>query len=160
MPVPNQPMTPSLDRREFLARFAALPIVTAIAIGVKPGAPKATITVYKSATCDCCKKWIAYVEKAGYKVVAHDVDDMDKIKRDLGVPATLGSCHTGVVGAYIIEGHVPADLIDKLLADKPAARGLAVPGMPASSPGMDMPGGKFDVLLFMQDGSRRVYARR
>jgi hypothetical protein len=151
-------MNSSLDRRAFLARFAALPIVTAIAFGTKPA--KAPITVYKSSTCGCCKEWVKHVEKAGFKVTVHDVEDMDKIKRDMGVPAALASCHTAVVGAYLIEGHVPADLIDKLLTEKPAGRGLAVPGMPASSPGMDLPGGKFDVLLFTRDGKSKVYAKR
>lgn len=152
-------MNSALDRRTFLARFAAFPIVTAIAFGARPAA-KAPITVYKSASCGCCKKWVEHVEKAGFKVTAHDVEDVDKIKRDMGVPAALASCHTAVVGAYLIEGHVPADLIDKLLAEKPKARGLAVPNMPASSPGMDMPGGRFDVLLFQADGKTTVYARR
>jgi hypothetical protein len=151
-------MNTSLDRRTFLARFAAFPIVTAIAFGAKPA--KAPITVYKSASCGCCKKWVEHIEKAGYKVTVHDVDDIEKVKKEMGVPTALGSCHTAVVGAYLIEGHVPADLIDKLMTEKPAARGLAVPGMPASSPGMDMPGGKFDVLLFTADGKSKVYARR
>jgi hypothetical protein len=151
-------MNYSMDRRAFLTRFSALPIVTAIAFGAKPA--KAPITVYKSPTCGCCKKWVEHVEKAGYKVTAHDVDDVDKIKRDMGVPPAMASCHTAVVGAYVIEGHVPADLIDKLLAEKPAGRGLAAPGMPPSSPGMDLPGPKFDVLLFTSDGKFKVYARR
>jgi hypothetical protein len=152
-------MNSLLDRRTFLARFASLPIVTAIAFGAKPAA-KAPITVYKSATCGCCKEWVKYVEKAGFKVTVHDVEDVDKIKRDMGVPVALASCHTALAGAYVLEGHVPADLIDKLLAEKPAGRGLAVPGMPASAPGMDQPGGKYDVLLFTSDGKSRVYARR
>ena len=152
-------MHSSLDRRAFLARFAALPIVTAIAFGAKSSA-KPPITVYKSPSCGCCKEWVKHVEKAGFKTTVHDVDDMDKIKRDMGVPAALASCHTAVVGRYLLEGHVPADLIDKLLAEKPVGRGLAVPNMPASSPGMDQPGPKFDVLLFQADGKSKVYARR
>lgn len=150
------------DRRGFLTRLAAFPIVTALALG-RHRAPRPPMTVYKSATCGCCKQWIAHVEKAGFKVTAHDVADLDATKKDLGVPAALASCHTAVLGPYLIEGHVPADVIDKFLAEKPAgARGLAVPGMPQSAPGMDVPGAKdqYDVLLFTATGKTRVYAKR
>lgn len=120
------------------------------------------MTVYKSASCGCCKKWVEHVEKAGFRVTVKDVPDanLGSIKADLGLPAALASCHTAVVGAYLVEGHVPADLIDKLLAEKPAVRGLTIPGMPASAPGMDIPGTKYDVLAFTVDGKTRVYASR
>jgi hypothetical protein len=140
--------------------MAALPIVTALGVGARPKRVRPPMTVYKSPTCGCCTKWVEHVQKAGFKVTVKDMADVDPIKKDLGMPAALASCHTAVVGAYLVEGHVPADLIDKMLAEKPAARGLAVPGMPASSPGMDMPGEKYDVLLFTADGKTRVYARR
>lgn len=148
----------SVGRREFLARLAVLPIASGIAVAQQ--APRPTMTVYKSPTCTCCSKWVAHVRKAGFTVVTKDLDDLDAIKKDLGVPGALGSCHTGVVGAYVIEGHVPADLIDKLLAEKPRARGLTIPGMPASAPGMDVPGQPYAVLLFTAEGKTSVYARR
>lgn len=118
------------------------------------------MTVYKSPTCGCCKDWVKHVEKAGFKVTVKDLADVAPIKKDLGLPLALASCHTAVVGAYLIEGHVPADLIDKMLAEKPTARGLAIPGMPPSAPGMDIPGTKYDVLLFTADGKTKVYASR
>jgi len=120
------------------------------------------MTVYKSPSCGCCKNWVAHVQKAGFTVTIKDVADVDPVKRDLGVPAALASCHTAVLGAYVIEGHVPADVIDRLLAEKPAGRGLAVPGMPQSAPGMDVPGSKdhYDILLFTAAGKTSVYAKR
>jgi hypothetical protein len=146
------------NRREFLMRIAVTPIVTAMpARRARP-----PMTVYKSPTCGCCEKWVEYVEKAGFKVTVKHLPDsgMSAIKKDLGVPAALASCHTAVIGAYLIEGHVPADLIDRILAEKPAGRGLTIPGMPASAPGMDLPGTRYDVLLFTSDGKTKVYASR
>jgi hypothetical protein len=95
-------------------------------------APAKEATVYKSATCGCCKKWVEHLEKNGYTVTPHDVADINVYKKKYGVPASLGSCHTAVVtGGYVIEGHVPADLIDKVVAQRPKdIVGLAVPGMP------------------------------
>jgi hypothetical protein len=148
-----------LDRRNFLAVFAATPIVTALHVRAqKPARPP--MTVYKSPTCGCCSKWISHVEKAGFKVTVKDLENVDPIKRDLGVPAALASCHTAVVGKYLVEGHVPADLIDKMLAEAPAFRGLTIPGMPQSAPGMDIPGQKYTVLLFTPDGKTKPYATR
>ena len=118
------------------------------------------VNVYKSSTCGCCKEWVKHLQANGFAVAAHDVDDVESVRRTMGVPDTLASCHTGVVGRYVIEGHVPADLIRKLLADKPALLGLAVPGMPSSAPGMDGPKQPYDVIAFERNGSSRVYARR
>lgn len=122
------------------------------------------MTVYKSPTCGCCAKWVDHVKDAGYKVTVKDVKDPDlaALKKDLGVPTALTSCHTAVVGAYLVEGHVPADLIDKMLAEKATGRGLAVPGMPAGSPGMEMGAqtDRYDVLLFTTDGKTKVFAKR
>jgi hypothetical protein len=102
-------------------------------------APAKEATVYKTATCGCCKKWVEHLEKSGYKVTAHDVPDVGVYKKRYGVPDSLGSCHTAIVSSgYIVEGHVPADVIDKLIAQAPKdVIGLAVPGMPAGSPGME-----------------------
>ncbi|MBL0937577.1 MAG: DUF411 domain-containing protein [Gemmatimonadaceae bacterium] len=121
------------------------------------------MVVYKDPNCGCCKAWIEHVRKAGFVVDVKDTSDMDSVKTSMGLPAGLASCHTAKVGSYLVEGHVPADLIVKLLKDKPAtARGLAVPGMPVGSPGMEMGDRKdpFDVLLFDKAGKTSVYAKR
>jgi hypothetical protein len=122
----------------------------------------ATLTVYKSPTCGCCAKWVDHVKAAGFATVVHDDDDMRVVKDNLGVPASLRSCHTAQLENYVIEGHVPAEDIHRLLKDRPKVAGLAVPGMPASSPGMAVAGEPhepFDVLSFQLDGSTRVFAR-
>ena len=124
-------------------------------------AQAAEITVYKSPYCGCCKAWIKHVEAAGYTVIVRDKEDMDGIKEILKVPEPAYSCHTAVVEDYIIEGHVPVAEIDRLLQERPKARGLAVPGMPTGSPGMevpDTPPDPYNVYLFDDDGAS-VYAR-
>jgi hypothetical protein len=122
--------------------------------------PKETrITVYKDPGCRCCKNWIDYVVKHGYRVDAKDTPAMAEVKRTLGVPDALTSCHTAVVNGYLIEGHVPAADIAKLLKEKPKVAGLAVPGMPAGSPGME--GARqqhYQVLSFDKNGKTRVFA--
>ena len=126
-------------------------------------APKKNMTVYKTSTCGCCKAWVRHVAAAGYDVKAIDVDDVTPYKKQHGVPMDLASCHTAVIEGYAIEGHVPVDLIDKLLKEKPrGAKVLAVPGMPAGSPGMEMGGRKdaYNVILVNDKGARSVYARR
>ncbi len=121
------------------------------------------VSVYKDAGCGCCKEWVKHLEKNGFTVQSHDTSDMDSVKKSFGVPSELGSCHTARVGTYVVEGHVPADLIIKLLNEKPAnARGLAAPGMPNKAPGMQQPGPQppYDVILFDKSGKTRVYATR
>lgn len=103
------------------------------------------------------------MKENGFDVKAMDVDDIDKVKRTYGVPAAASSCHTALVGNYVLEGHVPADLVSKMLKEKPAFAGLAVPGMPVGSPGMEMPGGRKDsyaVVAFDKSGATTVYDRR
>lgn len=118
------------------------------------------VDVYKSPTCGCCSKWVDHLQANGFKVRAHDTPDVAAHKARLGVPAGYGSCHTAQVGGYLVEGHVPAKDIKRLLKDKPAVRGLAVPAMPVGSPGMEVGGRKdaYDVLLVNRDGSTRTYA--
>ena len=126
-------------------------------------APAKEATVYKTPTCGCCKKWVEHLEKSGYKVTAHDVADVGPYKKRYGVPDSLGSCHTAIVtSGYIIEGHVPADVIDKLVAQAPKdIIGLAVPGMPAGSPGMEVgTKEKYDVIAFDKAGKTKVFAQR
>jgi len=94
------------------------------------------ITVYKTPSCGCCVKWVAYLQKEGFEVKAVNRDDLAPIKQRAGVPPAMSSCHTALVDGYVVEGHVPAQAIRKLLQERPNTLGLAVPGMPANSPGM------------------------
>jgi hypothetical protein len=119
--------------------------------------------VYKSATCGCCSKWVDHLRAGGFDARATDVPDIVEVKRAYGVPAALESCHTAVVGGYVIEGHVPADAVARLLKERPAdIAGLAVPGMPIGSPGMEQPGFEqpYNVIAFHKDGRQSVYERR
>ena len=154
-----------ISRRSFLAQTAALGASLAgggsVWAAVAATDPK-TMTIYMSPTCGCCAKWVDHVKAAGFKTVVHEDEDMETVKDSLGVPKDMRSCHTAQIEKYLIEGHVPAEDIKSLLAGKPAAAGLAAPGMPASSPGMAVPGQPhepYDVLLFRRDGRSEVYAR-
>ena len=127
---------------------------------VANGAP--VVTVYKSPSCGCCKAWVAHLQENGFAVVERDTSDVHPVKAAHGLPGELESCHTGIVQGYVIEGHVPADLVAKLLTEKPeGVVGLAVPGMPMGSPGMEGPTKEpYEVLAFTRDGRTSVYARR
>jgi len=128
-----------------------------------PGGTSPTpITVYKSSTCDCCTKWVDHIRANGFSPVVHDQEEMDALKDEMGVPPDVRSCHTAIVDKYLIEGHVPASDIRRLLADRPKTLGLAVPGMPPLTPGMAPAGVKpkdFEVISFQPDGSTKVFAR-
>ncbi|WP_076593239.1 DUF411 domain-containing protein [Herminiimonas arsenitoxidans] len=146
-----------MQRRTILQALALVGMVPAISFAK---ASQPVINVYKSATCGCCTEWITHLEKNGFKVNAHNVPNTAAYRTKFGVPQALGSCHTGVVNGYALEGHVPAADIKRLLAEKPKAKGLAVPGMPMGSPGMEVegePADAYDVVLFQADGSSRVY---
>ena len=118
------------------------------------------IEVYKNQYCGCCHEWIKHLEKNGLKVTANDVPDTAPVRESLGIPVKLGSCHTAKIGGYAIEGHVPAADIKRLLKEKPKAIGLAVPGMPAGSPGMESPNPQpYNTLLVMKDGTTKVWAK-
>ena len=115
--------------------------------------------VYKSPTCGCCQKWVDYLRSRGYTVTVSDVPDVGRVKRDLGVPSSASSCHTALVGGYFIEGHVPEQDISRLLAERPNIAGLAVPGMPIGSPGMEGPNPHaYSVLAVHKDGKVTVFA--
>lgn len=118
------------------------------------------VDVYKSPYCGCCEKWIEHMQKNGFKVNAHNVNDVPAARKSLGMPDRVGSCHTAKVGGYLIEGHVPAADIQRLLKEKPKAVGLAAPGMPQGSPGMEtatpVP---YETLLVQADGSTTVFAK-
>jgi hypothetical protein len=119
------------------------------------------IVVTKDPTCGCCTAWADHLRRAGFPVDMVETAEIGRVKARLGVPASLASCHTAEVGAYVIEGHVPAAEIRRFLAERPAARGLAVPGMPVGSPGMEMEGMEpdtFEVVLFGPAG-QRTFAR-
>jgi hypothetical protein len=150
-----------MDRRRFLV--TALLASPAVAAAQRQQRALPTMTVYKDANCGCCSAWIEHLETAGFTVTPRNVPDLNAIKRELGVAPRLASCHTGVLGKYLVEGHVPADLILKLWREQRAGRGLAVPGMPIGSPGMEVPGRaaeRYQVLLFTERGETSVYATR
>jgi hypothetical protein len=153
------------SRRNFVQSALSLLSVAALAypqLGQAAIQPE-QVTVWKTPTCGCCKDWVIHLRKEGFNVVTNDVSDTAPIRQKLGLPAKFGSCHTAQVGGYVIEGHVPAREVKRLLREKPVAVGLAVPGMPIGSPGMEMRGemagarDTFDVVLVARDGSSRVY---
>ncbi len=163
------------NRRAFLLAAAQLGLASLATVvggrqlGAQPAATRAAagaalppMTVYKDPNCGCCAEWVSHVRKAGFVVTVRDTADMAAVKASFGVPSALESCHTARVGTYAIEGHVPADVIQKLLREQPTARGLAVPGMPMGSPGMEQGSQKdaFDVLLFDKAGKTRIFASR
>lgn len=120
------------------------------------------LVVHKNPSCGCCVVWIEHMRQAGFAVEVRDHDDMGPIKQRAGVPYAKGSCHTAEIDGYFIEGHVPAGDVKRLLAERPDARGLTVPGMPAGSPGMEVPDGTvhpYAVELVHRDGSTTEYAR-
>ena len=151
--------TRSLSRRRFvLSTLAGATAATAPAWA----APLPPMQVWKSPSCGGCKDWIALLEREGFKLQVFD-EGNNAARARFGLPARYGSCHTARIGGYVVEGHVPAREIRRLLAEKPDAIGVAVPAMPVGSPGMDGPeyGGRrdpYDVLLVLRDGSSRVYA--
>ena len=142
-------------------RFYSIVLVMVFAFVMNPAfSAEPTITVWKSASCGCCQRWVDYLQDDGFEVTAHNVDDVVSIKRKLGMtdPA-LYSCHTAKVGGYIIEGHVPASDIRRLLDDRPTLVGLAAPGMPQMSPGMlSIEPKGYDVLQFNAKLETSVYS--
>jgi hypothetical protein len=147
----------SSARRRLLGALALLPL----AARAQSAAP--AVEVYKSASCGCCKDWVKHLQDNGFSTIkVHDVGN-NAARARLGMPAKFGSCHTATVDGYVLEGHVPAADIRRLLRERPAALGLAVPDMPIGSPGMDAPdyGNRrdpYDVLLIARDGSATVFA--
>ena len=153
-------MTAILTRRRTIAFLAMLPSFTvarrAYAAGTAPN-----ITVTKDPNCGCCGGWVEHLKAEGFAVEVIESASVNRVKAKLGVPKDLASCHTAEIEGYVIEGHVPATAIRRLLSEKPQAKGLAVPGMPVGSPGMEVAGAPadiYDVLLFGAFG-KRVFAR-
>lgn len=119
------------------------------------------ITVYKSRTCGCCAKWISHLQDSGFDVLVRNHDDLPEIKKQYGIQPELAACHTGLVDGYLVEGHVPADIIKRLLKEHPSIDGIAVPGMPIGSPGMEGPNPEpYQILAFDADGNTSVYDMR
>lgn len=140
----------AIGRRVVLASAGAFPVLISMAArGHTEALPLVTVT--KDPDCGCCRGWVAHIEAAGFPVRVVESADVDSLKQRLGVPPELSSCHTAEVGGYVVEGHVPAAALRRLLAERPPVTGLAVPGMPAGSPGMDFPGVDpvpYEVLMF------------
>ena len=120
------------------------------------------VTVHKSESCGCCKIWVDRLRDAGFPVDVRNEDNLNAVKQRVGIPYGMGSCHTAEVEGYFVEGHVPVEDIKRLLRERPDAKGLTVPGMPAGSPGMEVPSGQvqpYEVLLVAKDGSTSVWSR-
>jgi hypothetical protein len=150
------------DRRALLRLGLAIATIPAFVwprLTLAAGLPE--ITTYRNPGCGCCEKWAMGLQADGFIVKVFDDPALDKRRADAGVPAELAGCHTAFLGDYVIEGHVPSEDIVRFLGEKPAARGLAVAGMPIGSPGMETNGPKdqYDVMLFTADGTSQVYAR-
>lgn len=154
----------AMPAREMLTKtkiFLALICTAVFVLATTPSGHAAeVITVYKQAYCGCCENWAAHLRRSGFKVNVIDVANLAPLNEQFGIPINVESCHTAKLGNYYIVGHVPVPDIQKLLTEKPAVMGLAVPGMPVGSPGMEMPGtapDKFNSLLFNKHGETRVY---
>lgn len=149
-----------LTKRHFLAGTFAVTGATLVPAFAATGAPR--IVTYRDPNCGCCHKWVEAARKAGFAVEVREVADMNAVKARLGVPDSVASCHTSVVGKYVVEGHVPLAAVKKLIATKPKnITGIAVPGMPRGSPGMEMPDGSrdaFQVVTFARTGAKGRFA--
>jgi hypothetical protein len=158
----NRRLNMSNIKTTFLFALSVIVLLAAPfnSVAEEPALP--TLVVYKNETCGCCNLWVEHVKAAGFKVEVRDVDNMQSIKEEVGIPAGKGSCHTARLGRrFFVEGHVPAEDIKRFLKEQPNARGLTVPGMPVGSPGMEVASGKvqpYDVLLVAKDGKTSVYA--
>jgi hypothetical protein len=148
-----------MNQIRIAATAAALFLITATGV---PAQSQPRVTVYKDPTCGCCSKWVDHLRMHGFDATATNVTSIDDIKTKNRVPQQTRSCHTAIVGGYVIEGHVPAVDVQRLLKQKPAGIiGLAVPGMPLGSPGMEVPGGQtqnYNVLAFDKAGRTSVFA--
>ncbi|MFZ0256541.1 MAG: DUF411 domain-containing protein [Gammaproteobacteria bacterium] len=141
---------------------AVVALATAVAWPPQEQQAQATeITVYKSPSCGCCGNWIDHLRDNGFSVATRNVKDLSPIRSKHGVTPELAACHTAIVDGYVVEGHVPAQVIQRLLAERPSIVGIAVPGMPPGSPGMEVGYTQpYDVLTFDEDGNTEVYEQR
>jgi len=166
MPNENSPAKHPLSRRTLLIGGGAVVAAGALAGGLvlrqSPAVASGKtgeIIVYKTPTCGCCGAWVQHLTEAGLNARTINQDDLTKTREKLGAPDDLRSCHIAVADGYVVEGHVPADAIKKLLAERPDAVGIFVPGMPSGSPGMEGPyrSQAYDVILLRRDGAREVF---
>ena len=149
-----------ISRRQFLADAALAGVAVAVFPRLARGLAKPSIVVYKSPSCGCCGKWVEHMRANGFDVTVKDMDDITPIKTKYKVSNDLASCHTAIVEGYVVEGHVPADDVKRLLNEKPKVVGLTIPGMPQSAPGMDvLPYQSFTVLSFDATGTTAVFAK-
>jgi hypothetical protein len=142
--------------------IAALALGLAVAAAAQQKAAAPLVEVFKTPTCGCCSKWVEHLRASGFVVRTNDLNDLTEIKKSRGVPDQVQSCHTAVVNGYVVEGHVPAADVHRMLKEKPAIAGIAVGGMPSGSPGMDYPGVKaqpYNVMSFDKNGTTRVFAK-
>jgi hypothetical protein len=146
-----------LSRRALVATIGALALTGGCA-----RADARDLTVYKTPWCGCCREWVVHMTRAGFRPRVVEVEDLAPVREKHGIPFVLSSCHTGLVGGYVVEGHVPATDVARLLDERPAGLGLVVPGMPLGSPGMEQPDGsaeRFETLLLLdRSGRTRVFA--
>ena len=152
-------MTEPFSRRALLIIGVSAAATAACA---RTARPSSDLAVYKSPTCGCCGSWVEYMTGAGFQVLTTEVADPGAVRRARGVPDSLAACHTAVIGGYVLEGHVPAEDVRRLLVERPDALGLAVPAMPLGSPGMEVPDGRrepYETLLILKGGGTRVFAR-
>ncbi len=152
-------MRSTITRRAILAGAGAVLAISGGRLARAQALPKVVVT--KDPTCGCCTAWADHLRQAGFAVEVVETGEINRIKTRLGVPSALASCHTAEVGGYVIEGHVPAAEVKRLLVERPSGRGLAVPGMPMGSPGMEMEGMEpdtYEVVLFGPAG-QRTFAR-
>jgi hypothetical protein len=139
-------------------------VLTAGAVSYGQQKPKPVpMSVYKSPSCGCCQKWVDYMRSHGFDPKVQDVENIGAVKLKLGVREEFASCHTAEIGGYVVEGHVPVETVQRLLKERPKIAGIAVPNMPAGSPGMEVPGGRkdaYNILAFTSDGKTTVYDKR
>lgn len=154
-----------ITRKLQMAAFVLAALFASTACADESGTPAgntvAEMVVHKTPTCGCCGEWVEHMRAAGFAVEVREANDLTPVKESVGVPYGMGSCHTAEVEGYFVEGHVPAADVKRLLAERPDAKGLTVPGMPLGSPGMEVPSGEvqaYEVFLVHPDGSTSVYA--
>ena len=141
--------------------FLALIVIVAVGALMPRPSNGYEITVYKTPQCECCKRWASHLRDNGFKVVTHNLSSLDPIKAEHGIGDDLQACHTSTIEGYVVEGHVPADVIERLLLERPAFKGIVVPGMPVGSPGMEgRPEERYNVLTFDDEGNTEVYVQR
>lgn len=151
---------PSADRSGTIARVDSAPGTAAVRTTAAPAvASDSVLVVYKTPTCGCCKGWVEHMQQAGFAVEVHDLPDLTAVKHEAAVPEELQTCHTARIGGYVIEGHVPAADVRRLLAERPAVAGIGTPGMPMGSPGMEGAyRDRYDVVTFGGNGKSTVFA--